>query len=157
MKKYILMFLAVAAAFVGCNDTPEPQGPTIKESIELMAESVTFQAVDAEPHRRDSDGRVHMIRRGHRDRIYVALLAFEHLAPVGIAANFGNVAAKLLEFGQSRIYQGGVYIAERDDLRPGGMELSPVVHSLSAGTYDSEAHLLPRRNYNGGFADEETA
>ncbi len=43
------MFLAVAAAFVGCKDTPEPQGPTIKESIELMAESVTFQAVDAEP------------------------------------------------------------------------------------------------------------
>ena len=49
MKKLILMFLAVVATLVACNVTPEPQGPTIKESIELMCESVTFQAEGAAP------------------------------------------------------------------------------------------------------------
>jgi hypothetical protein len=49
MKKLIFMFLAVFATFVACNTTPEPVEPVFKESIELMAESVTFQAEGAAP------------------------------------------------------------------------------------------------------------
>ena len=48
MKKLIFMFLAVFATFVACN-TPEPTEPVFEESIELMAESVTFQAEGAAP------------------------------------------------------------------------------------------------------------
>ena len=48
MKKLIFMFLAVVATLVACN-TPEPTEPVFNESIELMAESVTFQAEGAAP------------------------------------------------------------------------------------------------------------
>ena len=112
--------------------------------------------MDAELHRRDGDGRVHVVWRGHRDRIDVALFALKHLAPVGVASNLGHIPAKLLEFRESRIHHQGIHVAEGNYLCAGGIELRPVVHPLSADPDDAEADFLPRRNDLGGLADEKT-
>ena len=60
-------------------------------------ERLLHVAVKTELHRRNGNRRMHMVGRRDRDGIDVTLFAFEHLAPVGITAHLGRIAAQLLK------------------------------------------------------------